>query len=253
MNNGVDKNESNQLKRQRYKDQKEERGQAAQKEYDPRSNSLGVEMIFLILTSFAPIWILWCGSAEFIEEKRERREFSLSTRAVDKFYAYFWYFLGYGLLYILFIVYVVQQNDDAVAASDKLDVLPVVLLYGVLVVFQMMRICDRRHTSDAKYVYKTVNGKIFKRKNPAYKRHRFSLVGRAKDMYARRQELKRRKTELEKRRSSETGLKRSQTDILLDQIRAELDALSDYESDDSDNESTDSFDTAREIELAFKF
>lgn len=198
--------------------------------------SLALELFFLILTSWAPIWIYSCGLYDYVEESTEAQDIGsvyLCTVATLK---YAWYIVGYCTLYTLLVLYSMEETP-----SDNL-VTWIVVVYAALVLFQMITICQRRVESDIAYRYYTVRGedRWVKYNNPKYRRRRFSLVGRMKDYRQERAMLQQRKERLEKEiellkkepmtKEKRQTLKRIKTQI--DVINFAMSEIDDEENDD---------------------
>lgn len=102
--------------------------------------SLAYEVAFLILTSWAPIWIYIYGWTEKQEDDYEIASSYFSgvqpNQCWGKTIGYRFYILGYILLYILLIVY----------AADPVNglLISILVLFGLLLVYQLDIIC-RRH------------------------------------------------------------------------------------------------------------
>jgi len=215
------------------------------------TSSLSLELLFLLLTSWAPIWIYACGLYDHVEERDDVQNVNSAYLCVVATLKYGWYIVGYGTLYTLLAVYATDENPS----SDLVTWIAVV--YGALVVFQMIVVCRRRYDSDMAYKYYKVAGmdRYAKVDNPMYKRHRFSVVGRVKDYVEERRRLQRRKKQLEdemkawrQRPASEERrrtLRRLQTEI--DVLTSEMEELYDDDIDD------DGYDTAEEYPDDLKF
>ena len=96
--------------------------------------SLAYEIAFLILTSWAPVWIYIYGWTE-----NQINDFEISFRSNQcggKTIRYRFYILGYILLYILLIVYAATPVNDLLIS--------ILVLFGLLLMFQLDIIC-RRH------------------------------------------------------------------------------------------------------------
>lgn len=99
--------------------------------------SLAYEVAFLILTSWAPIWIYIYGWTEKqIQDFERSSRFLPITQCWGKTIKYRFHILGYILLYILLIVYAAAPVNDLLIS--------ILVLFGLLLMFQLDIIC-RRH------------------------------------------------------------------------------------------------------------
>lgn len=203
--------------------------------------SLATELLFLILTSWAPIWIYSCGMTDYVQE---REAFMQETKGVYRCghvtCKYGWYLIAYVTLYTLIIVYFTEETpaDDLVTW--------IFVIYGLLVASQMITICDRRFDSDRYYkLYKLSGDRWAKKRKPEFKRHRFSLVGRAKDYIGERKRiLESRKRNLQRQPPTE------ETRRQIRRIETQIDELDNrMENEDDWSSDEDNFETARD----FKF
>ena len=109
--------------------------------------SLAYEIAFLILTSWAPVWIYiygWTENQEDDYNRASRYLFGLQqNQCWGKTIGYRYYILGYIMLYILLIVY-------AAAPVNGL-LISILVLFGLLLVYQLDIIC-RRHPRTVKYI-----------------------------------------------------------------------------------------------------
>ena len=148
--------------------------------------SLLLEILFILLTSWAPIWIYACGLYENVGDyQRDVEKDKLAGNLCAQFIArtcyYGMYIVGYLILYTMVIIYFIDgQVDDTLLTW-------IFVLYGIITFFTIGRAMDRHGYRMIGYA----NGK------PIYRRHRFSVIGRAKDAYGRvrdaREEKRRRK------------------------------------------------------------
>lgn len=158
--------------------------------------SLLFEILFILLTSWAPIWIYACGIYENVGDyRRDLQQSRLAGNICAQFIArtcyYGLYIVGYLFLYTMVIIYFVDgQTDDRLLTW-------IFVLYGTITFFTIGRAMDRHGYRMIGYA----NGK------PLYRRHRFSVVGRVRDAL----EEKRRKKLIKKRQT----LKRMSTNPQL--------------------------------------
>lgn len=219
------------------------------------TSSLALEILFILLTSWAPIWIYWCGLYDHVGESEGFQQISCLYTFTAATFVYGWYLIGYVTLYTLAIVYWTEESP----AESLLTWILVV--YGLLVLFQMFAVCNRRVDTDLQYRYNKVRGedRYYKKENPTFKRHRFSLIGRAKDYAAQRDRLKKKLKDLEdqerqveeeliRKRSNRLQRKLTQIQIEKNKIEDELDNI-----DESEDEDEEEFETARTFEGKMKF
>lgn len=158
--------------------------------------SLLLEILFILLTSWAPIWIYACGVYENVGDyRRDLQNSKLTGNFCAQFIVrtcyYGLYIIGYLILYTMVIIYFMDgQIDDTLLTW-------IFVLYGTITLFTIGRAMDRHGYHMIGYA----NGK------PLYRRHRFSVVGRVRDAL----EEKRRKKLIKKRQT----LKRMSTNPQL--------------------------------------
>lgn len=196
--------------------------------------SLLLEILFILLTSWAPIWIYACGIYENVGDyRRDVQNSNFARNFFTQFMVrtcyYGLYIVGYLILYTMVIIYFVDgQTDDTLLTW-------IFVLYGTITFFTIGRAMDRHGYT---WIGNDNNGK------PMYRRHRFSVIGRTRDAVGRirdAREEKRRRKLIKKRRK----LKRMSTNpklteeqllrILSRMTRIDSKLEEDYiEPDDSD-------------------
>ena len=216
------------------------------------TSSLALELLFVLLTSWAPIWIYWCGLYDHVEESEGLEEISCLYTFTAATFVYGWYLVGYVTLYTLAIIYWTEESP----AQSLLTW--ILIVYGLLVLFQMIAVCNRRVNTDLEYKYNKVRGedRWYKKENPMFKRHRFSVIGRAKDYAEQRERLREKLKDLEDRerqveeellgkRSKRLQRRLTEIQIEKNKIKDKLDNI-----DESDDEE---FETARTLKGKMKF
>ena len=188
--------------------------------------SILLEIIFILLTSWAPIWIYACGIYENVGDyRRDKKDGYLAGNFCAQFIARTCYYggiiTGYLILYTMVFIYFMDgQIDDALLTW-------IFILYGIITFFTIGRALDRHG-----YTWiGNANGR------PVFRRHRFSVIGRVRDAM----EEKRRRKLIKKRQT----LKRMSTNpqltetellrIIARMTRIDSNLEDDYiETDDSD-------------------
>lgn len=195
------------------------------------TTSLTTELLFMILTSWAPIWIYSCGLTDRVKEREELGSLNGILVCATTTCKYGWYLLGYIIWYTLIIIYFTEDNPHFSLLNW------IAVIYGGLLLIQLSTICSRRMDSDMEY-------RNLGRGKMKYRRHRFSLVGRAKDhIRERKRILESRKRNLQRQPSTKKTrrqIKRIETQI--ERLDGDI-----YEDDWSSDE--DNFETAREIKV----
>jgi hypothetical protein len=158
--------------------------------------SLLFEILFILLTSWAPICIYACGIYENVGDYQRDLQISkyagnICAQFIARTCYYGSYIVGYLILYTMVIIYFV--NDQ----TDKTLLTWIFVLYGTITFFTIGRAMDRHGYT----LVGTRNGRNL------YRRHRFSVIGRVKDAL----EEKRRKKLIKKRQT----LKRMSTNPQL--------------------------------------